>query len=90
MIAGLYCSQIRHYKIVHTFREGNRCADAMARQGVNMDSDFVLLSCVPKDMRNLVAFDASGEALPWSIPRHPWGFSFPVLMYPKKKFMVFY
>lgn len=56
---------------MHTFREGNRCADAMARQGVNMDSDFVLLSCVPKDMRNLVAFDASGEALPWSIPRPP-------------------
>nr|POE61878.1 hypothetical protein CFP56_77678 [Quercus suber] len=68
MIAGFYYSQICHYKIVHTFKEGNRCDDAMARRGVTMDSDFVLLSSVPKDMRNLVAFDASEEALPRSIP----------------------
>nr|POE75433.1 hypothetical protein CFP56_50688 [Quercus suber] len=66
--AGFYYSQICHYKIVHTFKEGNRCDDAMARRGVTMDSDFVLLSSVPKDMRNLVAFDASEEALPRSIP----------------------
>ncbi|XP_065632904.1 uncharacterized protein LOC111992962 [Quercus suber] len=65
---GFYYSQICHYKIVHTFKEGNRCDDAMARRGVTMDSDFVLLSSVPKDMRNLVAFDASEEALPRSIP----------------------
>ena len=53
--------QISNYKMSHIFREGNKCADAMARLGGSLSPDFVLYSSPHDCIKDLLSFDLSPE-----------------------------
>ena len=47
--------------MVHTFREGNRCTDALARPGSGLDEDFLVFDNPPSsDILYFVNTDAAG------------------------------
>ncbi|KAK9990920.1 hypothetical protein SO802_025905 [Lithocarpus litseifolius] len=48
-------------RVVHVFREGNRCANALARMGSNMDEEFLVFDNPPSpDVLYFVNTDAAG------------------------------
>ena len=45
----------------HTFREVNRCADALARRGCSLQDDFVIFDTPPSvEIESYVTTDANG------------------------------
>lgn len=50
---------ISFVKIQHCYREANKCADALARRGVNLYQDFVIFLDLPVDVLLLLNLDAS-------------------------------
>lgn len=44
----------------HTLREGNQCADFLAKLGASSDEELVMHSQPPEDLRPLIRSDASG------------------------------
>ena len=57
--------------VLHTLREGNRCADAMAKIGVNQLEKLEVFHHVPSVVKGLIEADAMGTCF-------PEGFSFVV------------
>jgi ribonuclease HI len=53
-----------NFIIQHTLREGNQCADFMAKLGASSDSDFVLHLTAPQELLNLLRADAMGTLFP--------------------------
>ena len=47
-------------RVMHTFREGNSCADFLAKEGAQQDLDFNLLAEPPPGLFVLLAKDAAG------------------------------
>ena len=54
----------RNYGIQHTLREGNHCADYMAKLGASSDSNFLLHSSAPQDLIDMIKLDAMGTPFP--------------------------
>ena len=52
--------QIPNVKIMHCFREGNKCADNLARQGALLDQDFVVFIHPPPEVELLIRLDTVG------------------------------
>ena len=53
-------SRLGQVQIKHIYRKAYRCANALARMGVEQDISFLSLSCSPLDIRNSLDFDLSG------------------------------
>ena len=54
-------SRFLQTRVVHVFREGNRCADALARMGSNMAEEFLVFDNPPSpDVLYFVNTDAAG------------------------------
>jgi ribonuclease HI len=47
----------------HTFREGNRCADHLAKLGAASNSSLVIISVPPLELTSLLQADAEGVAI---------------------------
>ena len=54
----------RNYAIQHTLREGNQCADYMAKLGASSDSNFMVYSSAPHDLIGMLKSDAMGTFFP--------------------------
>ena len=52
--------KISNVKFMHCFREANKCADNLARQGALLDQDFVVFIHPPPEMELLIRLDAVG------------------------------
>ena len=52
--------QIPNVKIMHCFREGNKCANNLARQGALLDQDFVVFIHPPPEVELLIRLDTVG------------------------------
>ena len=53
-------SRIPRVQVVHCFREVNKCADALARRGALLSSDFCVFNSPPADVAFLLSLDAAG------------------------------
>ena len=53
-------TQLPQTQIKHCFREGNRCADALARLGSNQTEDFCVFRSPPVDIVELLKADSDG------------------------------
>ena len=54
-------SRFLQTRVVHVFREGNRCADALARMGSNMAEEFLVFDIPPSlDFLYFVNMDVVG------------------------------
>jgi hypothetical protein len=47
----------------HTFREGNRCADYLAKLGATSNSSLVIISVPPLELTSLLQADAEGVSI---------------------------
>ena len=47
-------------RIQHCYREGNKCADALARRGAFLSQDFSIFLDPPSDVALLFSLDATG------------------------------
>ena len=47
-------------KIKHCYREANKCADALAKQGALLAQDFIIFIQPPLEFELLLSLDASG------------------------------
>ena len=47
-------------RIQHCYREGNKCADALARQGALLRQNFSIFPELPSDVALLLSLDAAG------------------------------
>jgi len=54
----------RNFIIQHILREGNQCADFIAKLGASSNSKFVLHPTAPQDLLSLLATDAMGTQFP--------------------------
>ncbi|XP_023898480.1 uncharacterized protein LOC112010364 [Quercus suber] len=53
--------QFHRFKVSHTFREANRCADFLARAGCSLNEDFVVLDLPSSNvLLNMLSLDATG------------------------------
>ena len=52
-------TQFHRIQFKHCYRETNRCADALARRGVEQDIDFISFSSLPEDILNVFMDDFS-------------------------------
>ncbi|XP_024634787.1 uncharacterized protein [Medicago truncatula] len=50
----------RNYSIHHSLREGNHCADFMAKLGATTDVDLTVYSSLPEDLLSLLLTDEMG------------------------------
>jgi ribonuclease HI len=50
--------------ISHTYREANKCADALANYGCSMDSGIIYFDRCPSSISNLLLFDVLGNTTP--------------------------
>ena len=79
MINRTYCSNRKHSpllhdcrsllarftqaRVVHVFREANKCTDFLARRGCSMREDFVIFDAPPSaDLINLLVSDVNGRS----------------------------
>ena len=54
-------SNFHQVRVGHTFREANRCADALARRGCSLQEDFVIFYFPPYvEIKSYVTTDANG------------------------------
>ncbi|KAK9989399.1 hypothetical protein SO802_029638 [Lithocarpus litseifolius] len=54
-------SQFQHFKVIHVYREANRVADKLAKEGCSCPFDFVILDCPnSKELCNILCSNASG------------------------------
>jgi ribonuclease HI len=51
-------------QIQHTYREGNKCADALAHMGSNLGSNVIFYESCPREIRSFVEDDAAGTSVP--------------------------
>lgn len=49
-----------HLVFQHTLREGNACADWLAKYGANMDQHFVTWNSYPAQLSSMLLADAMG------------------------------
>jgi ribonuclease HI len=57
-----------HVIFMHTWREGNRCADWLASYSLNQSSyDVSILEVPPRELQNLLFDDFSGACMPRSV-----------------------
>jgi len=54
----------RNFGIQHTLREGNQCADYMAKLGAASDNNFLVHSSAPQGLLVMVRMDAMGSFFP--------------------------
>lgn len=59
-------SQFPQVSIRHVFKEANRSADQLANLGLNLDSDFILLSNPLLDLISCLEADCRGLVCNWS------------------------
>ena len=59
----LLVSQIPQTKIKHCYREANRCADTLARNGAELNASLVVFDSPPLDILNVVEADIRGVCL---------------------------
>ena len=62
LLADIHALRARQWKVevFHILREGNRCADAMAKHGANHEDPFRDWNLPPEDLSELLAADAAG------------------------------
>ena len=54
-----------HTQVIHTWREGNRCADWLANFSLSLDSwNLVVLESPPNGLQRLIYDDISGACMP--------------------------
>lgn len=56
----------RFGRLEHVFREGNHCADYLAKLGASSDTSLLVLQAAPQGMEALLRADAMGIAYPRS------------------------
>ena len=57
-----FMGKFLHCKVQHVFREANRVADALAKQGCVMQEDFVVFDISPSDEISFFVYsDVNGE-----------------------------
>ena len=59
--------QIPNIKIMHCFREGNKCANNLARRGALLDQDFVVFIHPPLEVELLIRLDTVGTLYDLSV-----------------------
>ncbi|KAK9985076.1 hypothetical protein SO802_034601 [Lithocarpus litseifolius] len=52
--------KIPRVRVLHCYREVNKCADALAHREALLSQDFVVFSCPPVDVSLLISLDALG------------------------------
>jgi len=53
-----------HTQVIHTWREGNRCADWLANFSLSLNSwNLVVLKSPPNELQNLMFDDISGACM---------------------------
>ena len=54
-------ASLSQVQVAHVFREANRCADYLAKNGCYMREDFVIFDVSPfNELDNLLVFDSNG------------------------------
>jgi hypothetical protein len=53
-----------NFSLQHTLREGNQCADLLAKLGAASDVDIIIHHTPPADLLGLLRSDASGVFFP--------------------------
>ncbi|KAK9994932.1 hypothetical protein SO802_024635 [Lithocarpus litseifolius] len=54
-------SQFQHFKVIHVYREANRVANKLAKEGCSCPFDFDILDCPnSEELCNILCSDASG------------------------------
>jgi ribonuclease HI len=56
--------QTRNFSLHHCLREGNQCADLLAKLGANSNEDYVKHASPPSDLVPLIKIDATGTLFP--------------------------
>ncbi|RYR22221.1 hypothetical protein Ahy_B03g067495 [Arachis hypogaea] len=51
-------------RFVQIYREGNKCADCLAKKSLNLDDDFVFWDLPPSDLVSILSDDEIGATLP--------------------------
>ena len=51
---------IPHVRLIHCFREANKCADNLARRGALLNQDFVVFIHPPSEVELLIRLDVIG------------------------------
>jgi len=54
----------RNFTIHHCLREGNQCADYMAKRGANTNEDLSIHATSPSDLLPLIRNDVMGTSFP--------------------------
>jgi len=67
----------RNFSIHHCLREGNQCADFMAKLGAASNEEFVRHTSAPYDLLPLIRIDAMGTAFPRALASSFFLFFFP-------------
>ena len=52
--------KIQRTRVLHCYREANKCVDALARRGALLSHDFVIFHSPPRDVSLLLSLDADG------------------------------
>ena len=56
-------SRLTEARVVHVFRETNKCTDFLARRGCSMRENFVVFDAPPSiDLVNLLVSDVNGQS----------------------------
>ena len=53
-------AQFQQVQIKHCYRQANRCADLLAKMGVEQETDFVNFHGLPMDILDVFHFDKNG------------------------------
>jgi hypothetical protein len=51
-------------RIRHTYREANKCVDALVHMGCDLGSTMIIYESCPTQLSQLVLADASGTSVP--------------------------
>ena len=55
-----FINQVPQVRMMHCFREANKCEDALACKGPSLQQDFVVFESLPVDISMLLYYDQIG------------------------------
>ena len=67
-LEAIIAEQIPFVRIMHCFREANKCADALARRGALLPQDFMIFMNLPPNVVMLLSLDAIGTMYDRFVP----------------------
>nr|POE91303.1 hypothetical protein CFP56_60970 [Quercus suber] len=60
--------KIPYVKVMHRFREANKCADNLARHGALLEQDFIVFIHPPTEVELLLSLDVVGTMYDCFVP----------------------